>query len=152
MRAPSREVAREQVQRVADWAIGACVRVRVEQQHAQAVDRRHARRSSAGGSRWLRRLGASDHPYREIEIGGAARASGPITARSIPTVDSERHVAARRNEAVARLVAEHAAEGGRDADRAADVGAELERHHAGRDRRGAAARRAAGTCARRRAD
>src|SRR5690606_29651784 len=43
------------------------------------------------------------------------------------------NVSAERNEAVGRLVPEYAAEVGRDADRSADVAAELERGEAGRD-------------------
>src|SRR5690606_29435797 len=42
------------------------------------------------------------------------------------------NVSAERNEAVGRLVPEYAAEVGRDADRSADVAAELERGEAGR--------------------
>ena len=55
------------------------------------------------------------------------RGSGPVgTRRAVP---------ARRDEAVARLVAKHAAKMRRHADRSCDVGAELERHHAGRQGR-----------------
>ena len=54
-------------------------------------------------------------------------------------------MAALRHDAIARLVAEDAAEMGRRADRAADIGAELGRGEAGRQRGRRAARRTAGT-------
>lgn len=50
--------------------------------------------------------------------------------------------AGARQQADARLVAHHAAKGGRADDRGIGLGAEGERHHAGRDRRGGAGRRA----------
>src|SRR5665213_4488768 len=52
-------------------------------------------------------------------------------------------MAAIGNDAVSRLVAEHATEMRGHADRAADIGTDLERAIAGGDRRGGAARRAA---------
>ena len=90
------------------------------------------------------RLRPGEHRQQQVEVGGAAGHRPEHVDVGVGRAAADAvEVAALGDHAVARLEPERAAAVRRDAHRAADVGAELERREAGGDRRRRAARRAA---------
>ena len=88
--------------------------------------------------------GCHEHVQRQLQVGRAARhrpAHGQRPLRQ--AARGRRDVPAARDEPEAGLVSEDATEMRRDADRARDVAAELQRREPGRDRCGRPARRSA---------
>ena len=100
---------------------------------ARAVD--SIGRSTDAGSR---RIDALQRVVRQREVLHGARERAEVVEAG-----DERIAAGARQPAVGRLQPERAAQRSRHADRAVGVGAERQRHLAGCDRRGRAARRAA---------
>ena len=104
--------------------------------------RRHAARAVG--------LGPGEHAEQQVEVVGAARDRTEHVDVGVGRAAADVvEVAALRHHAEARLQPEHAAAVRRDADRAADVGAELEAGEAGGDRGRGTARRATRGCGRR---
>ena len=94
-------------------------------------------------------VGAGEDVERDLEILDAARhRSGHRDVGLRQRAGRTGDLPLRRHQAVRRLVADHAAAVRRIADRAADVGAELERREAGRERARRAARRSPGAARR----
>ena len=92
-----------------------------------------------------RSFATREHAERELEVLDRARdRTVHVQVGLGERAGGEGDVPALRDDPVARLVPEHAAPVRGHADRAADVGAELERGEAGRDRGGRTARGAAG--------
>ncbi len=108
--------------------------------HAEAGERPGVRGDGRRGGQRHRvpRVLPGDHVGEQRAVGDGAR-HRPVL---VPVVQVDRGQA--RHPAVRRLVADDPVERGRDADRAADVGAGGERCQAGRESRPGAARRAAG--------
>jgi hypothetical protein len=100
---------------------------------------RSPRRLAAASTQPVGAVEALHRVVGEREVARAARERAEVVEAG-----DERIAAVARQPAVGRLQAEDAAQRRRHADRAVGVGAERERHLAGRDRRGRAARRAAG--------
>ena len=120
----------------------------VDQQHAEVAQRAMARlrQLQAPANAVTLLVGSGNHVERERDILRAARHRPhhrqAVAGRRQCRLSRE-GVATPCHDAVGRLVGEHAAIVRRRTQRAADVRAELERHVAGRQRGGRAARRAA---------
>ena len=95
-------------------------------------------------------IGAGDHIEKQAEVAGAARHGSDHRKVGVDRErrHSRRRLPAARDQRLGRLVREYATIVRGRAQRAADIGAELQRHVAGRQRR----RRAAGRAARRAAE
>ena len=111
---------------------------------ASVVARRRQRETVADAVLELVRSGDRVEQRDEIVGGAGHRADHREIDRTRQGRQEGRRMAARRHEIVGRLVREDAAEMGRRAQRAADVGAQRQRAEAGGERGRGAARRAAG--------
>ena len=139
------ELGRELLERGLGVAVGLVPHRRAHEREARRQRRRLAlqRAEIGGGERpgvGVGRILPRDHFEDECEVGNRTREGADMIELA-----RQRQHAGARDEPMARLDREYAAEGGGPDDRSVGLGAERERHHAGghrrrRSRRGAAGR------------